>query len=323
MRRGVSTLKSSIGSIAGAAGAILRSTFVDLNPDPAVTIFLAGTGRSGSSWVANILNYRNDYRYMFEPFYGSRVPECRAFQYRQYLRPADDSRTYLDAARAIVTGKIRNRWIDQFNRRPVSRRRIIKDIRANLLLKWLKSKFPAMPLVIVMRNPCADAASRLALGWRSHLEELLAQPDLVEDHLAPFLSVIRAASTDFERHVVLWCIENYVPLKQFAAADVHLAFYENFCTQPETEIGLLFGFIGRTFDAEALAQAREPTALSREESAIVRGGSLIDSWRETVSDEQRHRALEIVAAFGLEPIYGNGSLPSRVSARALFGGASV
>ena len=37
------------------------------------TVLLAGTGRSGTTWAANIINYANTYRFMFEPFYPQAV----------------------------------------------------------------------------------------------------------------------------------------------------------------------------------------------------------------------------------------------------------
>jgi hypothetical protein len=36
-----------------------------------------------------------------------------------------------------------------------------------------------------------------------------------------------------------WCIENYVPLKQFKRGEIHLAFYESFCERPESELAIL------------------------------------------------------------------------------------
>jgi hypothetical protein len=35
-----------------------------------------------------------------------------------------------------------------------------------------------------------------------------------------------------------WCIENYVPLKQFKRGEIHLAFCESFCEKPESELAI-------------------------------------------------------------------------------------
>jgi hypothetical protein len=197
---------------------------------------------------------------------------------------------------------------------------VIKEIRANLMLKWMKTHFADIRLVMMLRHPCADANSRLHLGWQSHLDELLAQDDLVADHLAPFLADIRSAKTEFEKHVFLWCIENYVPLRQLARDDVHLVFYENLCEHPKREVERLFAFLDRPVEPAVFKRLSQPSELSREESAVVRGGSLVDSWRLYVAPDQARRAIEILALFGLDRIYSlESSMPNVYRAVAMLG----
>jgi hypothetical protein len=312
-------MKETLKSILAGVDHVIRRVQFDVNPDPRSTTLIAGTGRSGTAWVANIVNYSNESRHMFEPFNPYKVPACARFRYRQYLRPDNTDPGFVEPALAIVSGRIKNDWIDQFNGRLVSRSRVIKEIRANLMLKWLKARFPGMKIVMMLRHPCADAASRLYLGWQSHLDELLAQDDLVADHLEPFVKDIRAANTDFERHVFLWCIENYVPLRQLAQGDVHLAFYEDLCERPRIELDRLFGYLGRSYDDRVFDAIKRPSALSREESAIVLGGNLIDSWRSYVNEREMRRALEIVRLFGLEAIYSEHSMPDVAAAERILG----
>jgi hypothetical protein len=308
--------------LAGVNHAVRRAHF-DVNPDLLATILVAGTGRSGTAWAANIINYDNSARYMFEPFHPYKVPICAGFRYRQYLRPDNTDPKYVDPARAILTGRVRNDWIDQFNRRVVSRRRIIKEIRANLMLKWIKTQFQEVRMVLMLRHPCADANSRLHLGWQSHLDELLAQPDLVSDYLTPYISEMNAARTDFEKHVFLWCIENYVAFKQLSRGEVHLVFYENLCERPKREVESLFRFLDKPVEPAVFHRLTQPSELSREESAVIRGGSLVDSWREQVDQTQIRRAGEILSLFGLDAIYDTqASMPDVDRAEALLGSGS-
>jgi len=313
-------MRETLRSIAAGVNHAVRRVHYDLDPDLRATTFVAGTGRSGTAWAANIANYDNSARYMFEPFNPYKVQLCAGFRYRQYLRPDDDEQRYLDPARQILTGRVRNDWIDQFNRRIVSRKRVIKEIRANLMLKWMKAHFADIRLVLMMRHPCADANSRLQLGWQSHLDELLAQDDLIADHLSPFVADIKAATTEFQKHVFLWCIENYVPLRQLARDDVHLVFYENLCEQPEREVERLFAFLGTPVEPAVFARLAQPSELSREESAVVRGGSLTDSWRRFVDPDQARRAIDTLALFGLDAIYSlDTSMPDVDRAVSLLG----
>lgn len=108
---------------------ILNRLMVDTG-DYRRTVFLAGTGRSGTTWVEELINAKNDFRIMFEPFHSDKVELVSDWNYRQYLRCSDRTEKFLQSATAILSGNIRNEWIDCFNRKLISRKRIIKDIRA-------------------------------------------------------------------------------------------------------------------------------------------------------------------------------------------------
>ena len=293
---------------------LLGTLHVDLvNRDHRSAVFLAGSGRSGTTWVSEMINYRNGYRFVFEPFYPDKVRACKNFRRKQYLRPDDRREEYLGPARKILTGGIRNFWTDRFNKRFVTRRRLIKDIRANLLLGWMHANFPGMPMILLLRHPCAVAASRLALGWKDNLSEMMEQEELVEDFLLPMKADIRAARDGFERHVLSWCIENYVPLRQFEPGEIQLSFYENFLAHPEGEVRRLFTFLGEDFDARVYRTLRRPSYLSRRDE-----DPSVDAWRRSVSSSQLERTVELLALFGLDRVYGEGAMPDPSGAHALM-----
>ena len=293
---------------------LLGALHVDLGRDHRNTVFLAGSGRSGTTWVSEMINYRNEYRFVFEPFHPDKVRLCRGFRRKQYLRPEDRREEYLGPARKVLTGGLRSLWTDRFNKKFVARRRLIKDIRANLLLGWMRANFPGMPVILFLRHPCAVATSKLALGWRDSLSETMEQRELVEDFLLPMQAEIRASRDAFERHVFSWCIENYVPLRQFGPGEIQLSFYENFLAHPEDEIPRLFAFLDQDFDARVYRTLRRPSPLSRgDEEASV------DAWRRSVSGAQLERTTEILALFGLDRVYGEGAMPDPEGVRVLAG----
>lgn len=273
------------------------------------SVFLAGTGRSGTTWITNIINYANAYRLMFEPFHSQRVDIVSHFGYRRYLRPDNHDKAFIEPAKVILSGRIKNAWIDKLNRKLIAKKRLIKDIRANHLLKWIKTHFPEVPIILLLRHPCAVAHSKLKLNWQAHLEGFLAQDELMEDFLAPFRAEIENAQDIFEKHIFMWCVENYVPLKQFKVGEIHVAFYENFCAKPEQEIKGLFSFLGETYDRRVFNAVREPSALSRKDSSILSGKSLTEGFKNHITDEQVRRTVEILSVFGLQKIYSEDSRP--------------
>ena len=116
--------------------------YVDLAPDHRATVALLGSARSGTTWVGEVIDRHHDHRVVFEPLRPNRVPVAKAFANGQYLRRADTDPRYLDPMRAILTGRVRNPWADHLNHVVVARRRLVKEIRANLLAPWLVERFP-------------------------------------------------------------------------------------------------------------------------------------------------------------------------------------
>jgi Sulfotransferase family len=281
--------------------------FSDLSEGP--TVLVAGSGRSGTTWVQELINHAHDHRVIFEPFLGSVVPFCRHFERKQYLRDADDSAEFLGPARTILGGEFRNEWTDQYNDRPVYHKRLIKEIRANLLLHWLRRHFPATPIVFLMRHPCAVVASQLRGRWRLNASDLLRQSQLVDDFLVPFAGLIRCAQDEFDNLLLVWCIENYIPLRQFGRGEILLLFYEELIRHPEREIERLFRFLKRPVEPGAFEQLRRPSAQSRSWSAILTGDDPLDSWRSHIDENQLRRALLFLRLFGLDALYGEGSMP--------------
>ncbi len=305
--------------IGGRLDRLLGGLYLDLGGrDHRSSVFLAGTGRSGTTWLSDVVNHRRGYRYVFEPFHPGRVGAFAHFRPRQYLRPNDRREEFLGPARKVLTGGLRDPWTDRFHRGFLPRRRLIKDIRANLLLGWMSANFPGMPIVLLLRHPCAVVASRLALGWKDNLFETLEQRELMEDFLSPMEGEVRAARDDFERHLFLWCIDNYVPLKQFEPGGIHLSFYENLLVHPKEELRRLFAFLGEDFDAHAYRNLERPSPLSRKEAPYYKPS--VGGWRRQIGGRRLERTVEILNLFGLDRLYGEGTMPDPSGAYALMGG---
>lgn len=288
-----------------------------LQPTPARTILLAGAARGGTTWTARLMNPDNRYRYLFEPFDPTRVDAVSKFAYRQYLRPYDRTPSLLSAAKAVVCGRIRDPWIDQLNTRVFARHLLVKDVRVNLMLAWLKTNFPDLRIVLLLRHPGAVADSRLRLGWHHHLDDLLAQRELVEDHLAPHVARFRNERSPFQQHVLLWCVETLVPLTELRPYDVHVMFYEHLYASPDNELARLSAFLGEPLGRDGAA-FDQPTVVSRSDSPIRQGADPLRSWKRAISREEQLRMAETLDAFGLGHVYGTDPLPLHADGNALL-----
>jgi len=283
---------------------------LDLNANYENSVLIAGSGRGGTTWLAEIINYKHRYRFIFEPFFYERVGICGNFAWRQYLRPETHDPKYLIPASLVFSGKVRSDWTDAYNRRFLCSQRLVKDVRCNLMLKWISAHFPAMPIVLLLRHPCAVAASRLQQGWDDGYRDLFNQSQLVQDYLEPFSTAMHAAKSPFERHIFLWCIENYVPLKQLCRGDALVMFYEDLCVRPETELDRLSCYLGVTFGEGVRQALTRPSSQTRKASSINRkGADVASSWQDQVSRDMTTHALQILQLFGLGSVYSEGPMP--------------
>jgi hypothetical protein len=274
---------------------------------------LAGCGRSGITWLAEIIAARLSGRIMFEPFHAHRVERLKELHYFHYLRPTDTNALLAQYSEDVFSGRIRHIWVDKVVDRLLPRCRIVKEIRANLFLKWLHVQFPQVPLVFMLRHPCAVVLSRLQLNWAtdSDIEPLLAQPRLIEDHLGEFMEVIRRARTVEEKHAVIWCVANLVPLRQFAADDLPVVFYEDLCMNPGEAIPAVLRSIGQTSESFDSTTIAKPSSTARRNSAIVQGSDAVNRWTVRLTPDQIRNILNIVNAFGLSAVYGDSVIPIR------------
>lgn len=155
---------------------------------------IAGSGRSGTTWILDTLAETNGLRTVFEPLHPEVIPQASKFAYR-YLDKSASEPELENFMRNVFSGKISGLWTDYRelpqNIRPdlkkitswnslysmlhnykkllhsflLFRKKknsplIIKFIRANLMLDWLTHNFQAK-IIFVVRHPGAVAVSKI------------------------------------------------------------------------------------------------------------------------------------------------------------------
>lgn len=298
---------------------------LDFGPRTADVPWVVGDGRSGTTWVANLLNYRGDSRLLFEPFHPTKVRDVKSYPLFLYLRRDSQDPRLEQFYTDVFTGKLpTHRRIDQYNPHLFYRSRLVKDIFANLFLQWVDHRFPQIKKILVLRHPFAVAVSKKrnsSWKWMEDPRSLLKQRELMEDHLEPFRDLLEASLPRFERQVLLWCLFHYVPFRELKREQVHLVFYEELCQEPEAELRRLFDYLGEPLDEKdaRLKKQLKSTFQVTSASAIVQGGDLIGSWRRSVTAPELEAGEQLLRRFGLHEIYGGSLRPEREKAEALFG----
>jgi hypothetical protein len=272
---------------------------------------VAGTARSGTTWLGDILAWQLHGRIMFEPFHARKVKPFSQYHYFHYMRPDEKDEVLGAFCQRLFSGDIRDRWVDSYVEVLSPQYRIVKEIRANLMLKWIQNHFPQVRQLFIIRHPCAVVLSRMTLNWDTDrdIEPFLAQPKLVEDFLGEKMDVIKGALSPEEKHAVIWCVTNLIPLRQFQNGELNVLFYEHLCSQPYEEFTRLFQSLQIDYQDSLFNILKAPSTTAKLTSAVVVGEDTLSHWQSRLHSKQIDKILNVVEAFGLEQLYGDSVTP--------------
>lgn len=291
---------------------LLRRVYRETNHDIGNSLIVAGAARSGTTWLADIIQSQLDCRLMFEPFHSGKVAAFHGHHYFQYMRPEEKCPTLYDYSKRVLSGDIRHAWVDRRVDRLRSHYRLVKEIRANLFLKWLADAFPQVPILFIIRHPCAVVLSRMKLDWAtdSDIAPFLAQPKLVEDYLSDKLDFINGIEAAESKHALIWCVSNLVPIRQFGPGNLNIVFYENLVARPEAEIDHLFGLLRLDYDRQRImSQILEPSTTTLWERANLSPTEKIGGWKDQLNHKQIGDIMSVVREFGMDDLYNEDVMP--------------
>jgi len=290
-------------------------------------IWIIGDGRSGSTWLMEMINYENKYRCMFEPFHPTKVEKMKDIGFFKYIRPDYEDEFFYKLASEVFSGKFHHPRVTGGNS-DFHQKLLIKDIFANLFVKWVSAHFPQIKEILLMRHPFAVALSKrnmIKWDWMTEPKQFLNQRELYEDFLQPYENLIRITEGFFAKQVLIWSIIHYVALKQLNNQDILLVFYEHLCSKPEKELKRIFSFLdeskkGQIEDPKLLEKIAKSSNTSHKNSAIVQGNNLYDVWRKNLSESTINNGIKILQTFGLVSIYNKSLMPKSTAAEVLLKG---
>jgi len=291
---------------------LLSNIYFEKNHDLNKAIIVAGTGRSGTTWLAEILMNILKFRLIFEPFNPRKVKLCKDLPNKLYIPPNEINKEYLKIFEQILSGRIRNPWINQDNRVFRPKGRIIKTIRANLFLGFLSNNFPTIPIVFILRHPCGVVLSRNTKGWGTEdLEIILKQEILIKDFLDPYLDIINNAKTVFQKMACIWCIETLVPLKIMKPDNWIVTTYEDLVLNPEITITKILKYCKINFQIDEYSIKSSPSLTVERSSAIIEKENPLTVWKKALTQNEIKEILDTVKAFSLDWLYDEGIIPKK------------
>jgi hypothetical protein len=293
--------------------------------------WLAGSGRSGTTWLGQVLAAPRGNALMFEPlrFWLERsppdlTPPILGATERPYFRPDAQVPSWERHVDRILRGSgFTRRSLLSATRsddRPralwrvlTGKRLLIKEIRSNLMVGWLARTFD-LRVVLLLRHPCATVASQASLGWgtkRKVIEALLEQPELVQDHLEDDLERLDSGTLDttVARLAARWAVENRVALAMAASDDRILPVaYEDLLVRPRPELERIFSFLG--WEPTQPDWRRILSNAAATSGAGVSVAERLRNWRAKLAPHEAASVLDVVRSLGID-LYDEGELPVR------------
>jgi len=260
-----------------------RAIYYSKNFDLKDTIILAGSPRSGTTWLMEILRIIPGYTTLFEPLNPLYLPKSFevGFRSRSYLPPGEDWPEGEEHLRKILTSrplydfssfeksdskkslnKIISNYLDQLKpellmHHLVGNKLLVKFIRLNRLLPWVAERFQLRSMILIIRHPCSVVDSQLKTGFCGYhpdnppykdiyptQKNILDEASKIEGLDNSILKRLKEIKTREEIIAASWCLDNYVPLSCPKPYPWTIVTYEKLMKDGIGEINRLFNEIG-------------------------------------------------------------------------------
>jgi hypothetical protein len=308
---------------------------------------VAGYGRSGTTWIQDVLATANSLRAVFEPMHPVHMEGADAFAHR-YIAENREEPELFQFLNQFFYGDFRSLWADyrvikgylvprrhdissmqqcrkqvrrylgltdnylRFNRQRRNPQRIVKLIRANMMLAWLQARFSAR-IVFVIRHPAAVVMSQMKSrkSWnpRAYIDRFRADLDLLEVIDAQTRQLLFHDLEDVESYTLCWCIENMIALEQAKRSGIAVVHYERLISRgsPEWQRIVLALELKKMPDRELVLQPSQQAwgRKARDASLLLNYAS----WMENIDNSVSTRIQWTLDAIGMKLYRVDSALP--------------
>jgi sulfotransferase family protein len=282
-------------------------------------ILVTGAHRTGTTWVGKMLAANGRVAYISEPLnvlhrpgvMRSKVPlwytyitEGNEAQYLPALHETLGYRYHLPAEIASLrsghdflrmcrdSGIFLRGWL-------LRQRPLLKDPFAVFSIPWFARRLDC-EIVVTVRHPAGFASSLKRLNWPFDFADLLAQPQLMSDHLEPYRARMEAMPSDdiIGQASLLWAmVYRTVQTDCRSLPNVNIVKHEDLSVDPLPGFGELYDRLGLAFTPDVQRAIREssssenPAELSKERVHSVRLDSRanLHNWRRRLAPKEIRR----------------------------------
>lgn len=231
-------------------------------------IIILGFGRSGTTWLSDIISKVTGNLILFEPFHPSVTDLSKRYSYST-ITEEEDVVVLEEYLKKVLNKKHRKMWLMR-NHVPVRLENIsqdflellwnecevigFKEIRANFMIKTLQRMLNAR-IIFIIRHPLAVVASIKQrtnfweFGWQDtynlFLQKTLYSACYKTHRISRCIDIVNNAGADIVKStVIMWAITHAIVLPELKKLGLPLFFYEEFYRNPFSSARQLFRYLG-------------------------------------------------------------------------------
>lgn len=293
------------------------------------TIVVAGSPRSGTTLLLEVLFRLPGYKALNEPLFQHCTQIEHGFEYRSYLPQDKFSQQQINFLDKVLRGQMNSsaRWLFEAESRvgriiehSSSNKLVVKFCRINRMLPQFTNQFNLLGTVFIVRHPCAVINSMLRFGvwdnWNSqHIKKSLKDPSssiyiqhLPDEVKEVFNPVLNRIKTKTEALAMIWCLDHYLPLIYSNHHPWILVFYEELVKHNKQELSRITEALGIKINDEMHTKMNSP-------SSSVKGklhkdpDVQLSKWKHQLTSRQIDNILSIVDETGLSRFYSDSIEP--------------
>ncbi len=212
-------------------------------------IVIAGSGRSGTTWVAETLSSKPNITLIHEPLKNTNSRRIQKIGFTGWGQHIPENENWNEAKKffddLLSGGELNPNYFLGIPLKNIAdtERWLVKFVRAPFMLNWLTVNYDLIPPVYIIRNPYAVISSQLRHGnfgkkgefnatKQSSIPEFEHYNEFYQEHFA----LTPEVRNDTESVALHWCIQNkYVLTHPNAHKNWKIKYYEDLVMNPLEE----------------------------------------------------------------------------------------
>jgi len=272
-------------------------------PPPENALIVTGTGRSGTTWLANIISSSPGIVAIYEPLHPlfNKYAKKVGFSWAPYLPPDVKREDVVHMFRIILSG----RALDEFRNTHILKALggkffVFKFINLNRLLPWLLKNFRLKyKPVLIIRHPCGVIYSQMMHpNFPPPLQISEDDKNLILEFF-PKLALYFDEKREHILRAISWALDNFIPLHLLNPDEFILVSYEKLVIDPYNEIKKIYKTWGLRPHKDVFSKIKCKSIEARSWAEFEKSGrKKIGVWKKYLTPIQIKEILDTVHSFG-------------------------